>query len=288
MALSDTALRILTEAAQHPLRLAAPPDRLPAAACRAVLNSLLKQGYVEECEAPQEYIGLGWRQDEAGTGIALRITGAGLQAIGENAAEGIPEPSEIMPALACSESPAAAAPDPVGDSGEAAEAPGALFTGQPLEPSSRASPWSPLHGPAPGALFTGQHGASVRPSLRAAAQSLVAAWDTNDGLALAAAMDALRSAMPMRAMAPRPTGPRPPRQGTKQQQVLAMLRRPEGATVAQIMGATGWQPHTVRGFLGGLARKGITIEVLERVRQVGPNKTGAKGSYSIYHIAEAD
>ncbi len=262
MALSDTALRILTEAAQHPLRLAAPPDRLPAAACRAVLNSLLKQGYVEECEAPQEYIGLGWRQDEAGTGIALRITGAGLQAIGENAAEGIPEPSEIMPALACSESPAAAAPDPVGDSGEAAEA--------------------------PGALFTGQHGASVRPSLRAAAQSLVAAWDTNDGLALAAAMDALRSAMPMRAMAPRPTGPRPPRQGTKQQQVLAMLRRPEGATVAQIMGATGWQPHTVRGFLGGLARKGITIEVLERVRQVGPNKTGAKGSYSIYHIAEAD
>jgi predicted ArsR family transcriptional regulator len=92
--------------------------------------------------------------------------------------------------------------------------------------------------------------------------------------------------MPMRTMPPRATGPRRPRQGTKQQQVLVLLRRSEGVTVAQIAEATGWQPHTVRGFLAGLARKGITIEVLERVRQVGPNKTGAKGSYSIYRIAE--
>ncbi|MBL6459372.1 hypothetical protein JMJ55_29070 [Belnapia sp. T6] len=46
MALSKTALRILAEAAPHPLRLAAPPDKLPAAAARAVLSNLLKQGYV--------------------------------------------------------------------------------------------------------------------------------------------------------------------------------------------------------------------------------------------------
>jgi hypothetical protein len=62
MALSDTARRILAEAAQHPLRLAAPLDKLPTAARRAVLNNLLKQGYVEECEAPMEYIGHGWRK----------------------------------------------------------------------------------------------------------------------------------------------------------------------------------------------------------------------------------
>jgi hypothetical protein len=61
----------------------------------------------------------------------------------------------------------------------------------------------------------------------------------------------------------------------------------EGTTIAEIMEATGWQPHTVRGFLAGLKRKGVTVEVLERVRQVGPNKQGAKGSYSIYRIAEA-
>jgi hypothetical protein len=41
----------------------------------------------------------------------------------------------------------------------------------------------------------------------------------------------------------------------------------------------------VRGFLAGLKRKGITVEVLERVRQVGPNKEGAKGSYSVYRVA---
>jgi len=51
-----------------------------------------------------------------------------------------------------------------------------------------------------------------------------------------------------------------------------------------VIDATGWQSHTVRGFLAGLKRKGIEVEVLERVRQVGPNKQGAKGSYSIYRI----
>jgi hypothetical protein len=70
--------------------------------------------------------------------------------------------------------------------------------------------------------------------------------------------------------------------------VLALLRRSEGATIAQVMEATGWQQHTVRGFFAGLKkRQGIAVEVMERVRQVGPNNTGAKGSYSIYRIAEA-
>jgi hypothetical protein len=48
----------------------------------------------------------------------------------------------------------------------------------------------------------------------------------------------------------------------------------------------GWAPHTVRGFLAGLAKKGITIEVLERVRQVATNKTGAKGGYTVYRLAK--
>ena len=83
----------------------------------------------------------------------------------------------------------------------------------------------------------------------------------------------------------RPAGaPRPPREGTKQQAVLALLRRDEGATIAQIMEATVWQSHTVRGFLAGLKKKGTQVDVLDRVRQVGPNKEGAKGSYSIYRI----
>jgi predicted ArsR family transcriptional regulator len=79
--------------------------------------------------------------------------------------------------------------------------------------------------------------------------------------------------------------PRKPREGTKQEQVLAMLRRPEGATVARIAEATDWAQHTVRGFFSGLKKKGISVTVLERIRQVGPNMEGARGSYTVYRAA---
>ena len=78
-----------------------------------------------------------------------------------------------------------------------------------------------------------------------------------------------------------------PREGTKQQAVIALLRRDEGTNITQIVAATAWAQHTVRGFLANLKRKGIMVEVLERVRQVGPGSTGAKGSFSIYRIADA-
>jgi hypothetical protein len=38
--------------------------------------------------------------------------------------------------------------------------------------------------------------------------------------------------------------------------VIAMMRRPKGATLAEIMAATGWQAHTVRGFVSLLGNKG--------------------------------
>jgi hypothetical protein len=92
--------------------------------------------------------------------------------------------------------------------------------------------------------------------------------------------------LPGPALAARETGaPRKPREGTKQETVLGMLRREEGATIAQICEATGWQQHTVRGVFAGLKkRQGIEVQVLERVRQVGPNKEGAKGSFTIHHL----
>ena len=67
--------------------------------------------------------------------------------------------------------------------------------------------------------------------------------------------------------------------------MLNLLRREEGATVAQIAEETGWVSHTVRGFLAGLKKKGIQVTTLERVRMVGPNKDGAKGSYTVYAAA---
>ena len=57
-----------------------------------------------------------------------------------------------------------------------------------------------------------------------------------------AALRILLADKPARA-AREPGAARKPREGTKQEQVLAMLRRPEGATVAQIADATGWAQH---------------------------------------------
>lgn len=52
------------------------------------------------------------------------------------------------------------------------------------------------------------------------------------------------------------------REGSKQSKVLDMMRRPEGVTLAEIMTATGWQAHTVRGFVAGTLSKklGLTVE----------------------------
>ena len=67
--------------------------------------------------------------------------------------------------------------------------------------------------------------------------------------------------------------------------MIDLLKRPEGATVEQIAAATGWQNHTIRGAISGALKKklGLTIEAT-RTREVGPNKTGAKGSNTVYRI----
>jgi hypothetical protein len=56
--------------------------------------------------------------------------------------------------------------------------------------------------------------------------------------------------------------PRPDAKGpSKQDAVIAMLRRPEGATVDEVANATGWQRHTVRGVFSGTLKKklGLTL-----------------------------
>ena len=51
------------------------------------------------------------------------------------------------------------------------------------------------------------------------------------------------------------------RDNSKQAQVIAMLKRPEGATIAQICEATGWQQHTVRGTFAGAFKKKHGLDI---------------------------
>ncbi|MEN3976904.1 DUF3489 domain-containing protein [Emcibacter sp. SYSU 3D8] len=168
--LTDTQLVILGAAAQRDGHEALPlPDSLKGGAAHKVVGALLSRGLIEEVLAPlaTDHV---WRTREDGQRILLRITDAGLAAIGI-------EPADTSP---------------TGDA-DAPEAPAATKT-------------APADEPAPTA--------------------------------------------------------RTPREGTKQAALIAMLRSPEGATIAEVVAATGWQQHTVRGAIAGALKKKLGLEVV--------------------------
>jgi hypothetical protein len=65
-----------------------------------------------------------------------------------------------------------------------------------------------------------------------------------------------------------PAPKRATRTGTKQATLIAMLRSESGATIGEIMGATGWQSHTVRGALAGALKKRLGLEATSEKHEV--------------------
>jgi len=57
------------------------------------------------------------------------------------------------------------------------------------------------------------------------------------------------------------TKPVPPRANTKQTQLVAMLQRPDGATVEEIAKKLDWQPHSVRGAFVGVIKKRLQLDL---------------------------
>ncbi len=262
MSLSPAATIVLTRAAERPDRRIEFHRKLPTAARHKMIDAMLRDGLITETQGDYRLGGGALLIENSATGLmltTLALTGASLRALSLD-----PPGADQTPHMGATVAPTVASDATVAQEAMAvADAPEA------------------------------GHGAPAsRNTLRHAAVAVLAAWDDQDDrdtdiiAALKAPIATLRDLLAKKTQRPDGT-PRKPREGTKQQVIIAILRRDEGATIAQIVAATAWPRHTVRGFLANLKRKDISVEVLERVRQIGPSRMGAKGSYSIYRIAGA-
>lgn len=241
MQLSDTQLIILSAASQrsdwHVLPL---PDHLRGGAAAKVVTSLLGKGLIEEVDAMRrDPI---WRETDDGHRITLVLTKHAFVALGI-------APAEADGVDAASDEDAASGEDYAGSDnvsdgeleGDPESMPATMDTPEPEAPQ----------------LATG---ADTR---------AFSATPNHDATPTDIAPTASTPAMSR--------APRPPHQDTKQARLIAMLRAPEGATIAEIVEATGWQPHTIRGAMAGALKKKLGLSVTSE-------KIDGRGR--VYHIEQ--
>jgi hypothetical protein len=78
---------------------------------------------------------------------------------------------------------------------------------------------------------------------------------------------------------------------TKHARIIAMLRMPTGATIAAIMTVTDWQQHSVRGFLAGVVRKRLGLNLISdqtdkgRVYRIRDGKASSAPADQAKHAA---
>jgi Protein of unknown function (DUF3489) len=72
-----------------------------------------------------------------------------------------------------------------------------------------------------------------------------------------------------------------PREGVKTEKVLDLLKRSNGATLAELIRATGWQPHSVRGFLSGTIGKKLGLALTSTKAEDGERSYSIKDRRSV-------
>src|SRR5438552_2135541 len=136
---------------------------------------------------------------------------------------------------------------------------------------------------APATMAQGEIAVASKEELHSAPLSgkrLLALWNALPGVGKrrnvgdrAALIDRLWAAIEM---LPEPEPQSDAKRPSKQDEVIAMLRRPEGATVDEVASATGWQRHTVRGVFSGTLKKKLGLTLASAKEERG----------RVYRIAE--
>ena len=262
MKLTDTQLVVLAAAANRPGRVALPlPEAIRGGAAGKVVGGLLRRDLVTEdlarIDEPR------WRDTDAGP-TTLRITRQGLAAIG------------VEP-----EDEAGAAPETGDDAGEVEATAPAREADTGREEAGAAQEAAPSGRTSRAAGLARRRLATARGALEAVCSHWSETGRLDEALLAscrATMAELQRADAKLAAEAPAPGAGGEPRAGTKQARLIEMLRRPEGATIAQIAESSGWQPHSVRGAIAGaLKRKlGLTVtsekpENGERIYRLQPD-----------------